>query len=121
MSKAFDETRPLLRDDTSVSPVTPGSSAILGNTETSINLPGPRGHSADSKSYRGTEIEVSSNDNGSGHVAEHNISFSQIDRRRKILLLFLCISGMLGALSVSILTPFFPEEVFCLTISINLI
>ena len=109
-----DEKRPLLQYDPSVRPVTPGSSAILGTMEASINQPGEGTPFAEVNSYGGTNTTSANRSKGESNShgkAEHNIGWSQIDRRRKILLLFLCVSGMLGALSVSILTPFFPEEV----------
>ena len=37
--------------------------------------------------------------------------WSRIDRRRRILLIFLCIAASLAAISFSILAPFFPGEV----------
>lgn len=44
-------------------------------------------------------------------AAPQALGFSGFDFRRKMLLLFLCVAGLLAALSVSILTPFFPREV----------
>ena len=64
----------------------------------------------------GADGEGSSSGGGEGTPAEDAppaqlTGFAAFDMRRKILLLFLCLAGLLAALSVSILTPFFPREV----------
>lgn len=63
---------------------------------------GAGGESSSSGGGEGTPIEAS---------PAPVTGFAAFDMRRKVLLLFLCIAGLLAALSVSILTPFFPREV----------